>query len=251
MSLRREVHSAIDGIAPSTFGVPERVVQTVLNDANRRRKGKLMLRLRAPMSLVAVLLLIALVAAVFVGGRIIHDWNQFHREVPAGPGHASIAALEARPLQLPRLTPTDTCPDGPVSAGIYGNGPYYGDPSLGAPSPRHTTWGLYWDLVGVTDRSVSGLLLVRAVDVKTQQPYVFVGQFAAGPIVGTDGLSGQTVQQHSELVLDTAHQPRSASNSKTRWSFTVGVPNGNSGCYGWQIDGDSFTETFVFNAGPT
>jgi hypothetical protein len=51
--------------------------------------------------------------------------------------------------------------------------------------------------------------------------------------------------------MDTAHQPRSTSNGKTHWPFTVGVPNGNSGCYGWQIDGDSFTETFVFNAGTT
>jgi hypothetical protein len=251
VSLRKEVHSAIDGIAPSTFGMPERVVQTVLHDAKRRRKGKLMLRVRAPLSLVAVLLLIALVAAVLVSGRVVHDWNLFHREVPAGPGHAALATLEARPILLPKLTPSDSCPDGPVTAGVYGNGPYYGDPSLGPPTPRHTAWGRYWDLVGLTDRSVSGLLLVRAVDVKTHQPYVFVGQYAAGPIVGTDGLSGQTVQQRSELVLDTAHQPRSTSNGKTRWPFTVGVPNGNSGCYGWQIDGDSFTETFVFDAGPT
>jgi len=250
VSLRREIHTAFDGIAPSTFGLPERLVQNVLNDAPRRRKGRLMFRVRAPLSLVAVLLLMALVAAVLVGGRIVQDWNVFHREAPAGPGQAALITLEDRPLQLPKLTPSDSCPDGPTTAGVYGNGPFYGDPSLSS-GPRQTAWGVYWDLVGETDPNVSGLILVRAVDVKTQQPYVFIGQYAAGPIVGTDGLAGQTVQQHNELVLDTGHQPRSTVNGRTLWPFTVGVPKGNSGCYGWQIDGGAFTETFVFNVSPT
>jgi hypothetical protein len=248
VSLRREIHSAFDAIAPPVGGMPERVVQTVLSDARRRRKGRLMSRLRAPLSLVAVFVAIALIAAVLVGGRVIHDWNLFHYGSPAGGApHATLAELEARSLQLAPVDPTSSCPNGPVTAGVWGNGPFYGDPTLGSQSPTMTNWGAYWNLVALVDRNISGLMLVRAIDVKTQQPLVFVGQGAAGALVGTDDLQGASVQQRAELVLDTRHAPSATLNGKIRWPLTVGMPNGNSGCYGWQIDGDAFTETFVFN----
>lgn len=248
MSLRREVHQAFDGIAPSTFGMPERVVQTVLNDARRRRKERLMYRLRAPLSLVAVFVVIAVVAAALLGDRIVHDWNMLHFGSPAGSGpHVSLAVLEVRPLQLPHIAADTRCPDGPVSnAGVYGKGPFYGDPGL-ATGPTSTSWGIYWNLIGETDRNQGGLLLVRAIDVKTQQPYVFLGDYAAGAVVGTDQLLGSPVTQRAELVLDTAHQPNRQRVGLTEWPFVLGVPNGNSGCYGYQIDGDTFTETFVFS----
>src|SRR5207248_9652894 len=85
VSLRRDVHSAFDQITPSMGGLPERVVQTVLSEgATRRRREKMLFRIRAPLSLVAVFLLIALVAAVFIGGRLIEDWNAVHNGSPAG-----------------------------------------------------------------------------------------------------------------------------------------------------------------------
>src|SRR5437868_14322112 len=66
-------------------GLSERVVQTVLDEgATRRRREKMLFRIRAPLSLVAAFLLIALVAAVFIGGRLIQDWNALHNGSPAG-----------------------------------------------------------------------------------------------------------------------------------------------------------------------
>lgn len=253
MSLRSEVHSAFDVIAPPLGGMPERVVQTVLADRNaRRRKERMLVRLRAPLSLVAVFLFIALVAAVLIGGRVVQDWNAFQRPVPAAPTHATLAQLEARPLQLPQVAPGAACPDGPQSSvGVFGNGPFYGDTSL-AQGTTKTTQRLYWNLTAETDRNVTGLMLVRAVDVKTGQAYAFGGPYAAGPVVGTDTVNGQIVQLHSEMVLDSTHAPSATTyNHKTAWPFLLGVPLGNSGCYGWQVDGDKFTETFVFNAALT
>jgi hypothetical protein len=248
VSLRREIHSAFDVIAPPLGGMPERVVQTVLADKRRRRKENVMVRLRVPLSLVAVFIAIALIAAVLVGGRVIHDWNLFRYGTPAGgAAHATLAELEARSLQVPQVAASAHCPDGPTANGLWGNGPFYGDPALGSQNPTQTGWGAYWDLVGLTDRNVTGLMLVRAIDARTQQPLVFVGQYAAGSSAGTDDLGGQTVQQRAELVLDTNHAPHTSSGGRTEWRFTVGMPNGNSGCYAWQIDGDAFTETFVFN----
>ena len=60
-----------------------------------------MFGLRAPMPLVAVLVLIAVVAAVFVGGRLIQDWSSLHNGTPAGQhGSATLAQLEGIPLNL-------------------------------------------------------------------------------------------------------------------------------------------------------
>ncbi len=253
MSLRRDVHSAFDVIAPPLGGMPERVVQTVLAERNaRRRKETMLVRLRAPLSLVAVFLFIALVAAVLIGGRVIRDWNAFPKPVPAAPTHATLAQLEARPLQLPHVAAGAACPDGPQSsAGVYGSGPFYGDTSLTQGSVT-TSQRLYWNLTAETARNVTGLMLVRALDVKTGQAYVFGGPYAAGPVVGTDTVNGHTIDLHSEMVLDTSRAPTTTVyNHKTAWPFLLGVPLGNSGCYGWQIDGDRFTETFVFNAGLT
>lgn len=240
MSLRNQIHSAFDETAPPTFGLSERVVQTVLTESpSRRRREKLIVRLRVPLSLVAVFVLIALVVGVLIGGRLIQDWTSFRNSTPAGGvSHASLAQLEGRPLQLTQVAASVTCPDGPVdSSGNYGAGPFHG---VAQNQSTHTSWGTYWTLGAIADASASGLMLVRALDVKTQQPLVFVGSYSNGAVVGSDVVSGATIQQRSEMVLDLTGGKRS-------WQFTVGMPNGNSRCYGWQIDGDNFTETFVFN----
>ena len=89
MSLRREIHSAFDSIAPSTAYVPGRVIDTLLaEDAGRRRKERIMLRLRAPLSFVAAVIVIALVAAILVGGRMIADLRSGTNPVPVGQPHS-------------------------------------------------------------------------------------------------------------------------------------------------------------------
>jgi len=52
VSLRNDIHSAFDDIAPSTLGLPERVLHSAR--ADHRSRTARFVRLRAPMSLVAV-----------------------------------------------------------------------------------------------------------------------------------------------------------------------------------------------------
>src|SRR5260370_20735450 len=100
MSLRRDIHGAFETITPPLGGMPERVVQTVLADnTGRRRKGRMFIRARVPLSLVAMIAIIAVVVAVLVGGRLLHDWNLFHRTSPAGEQYQSqLAHLQAQTL---------------------------------------------------------------------------------------------------------------------------------------------------------
>lgn len=93
-------------------------------------------------------------------------------------------------------------------------------------------------------------MVVRAVDIRTQQRFVLVGQYAFGHVVGTDNLGGSFVDQHTELLFDMSHKPKTTLDGLTYWQFTVGLPKGNSGCFGWQIDGPgAFEEKFVFSLG--
>ena len=248
MSLRRDMHSAFDEIAPSTAGISERVVQTVLvENSSRQKRERMMFRLRGPMSLVAVFVVIAMVVGVLIAGRMIQDWNAHHSAAPAGGiNQATLAALEARPVTLAALQPSEPCPDGPTdSSGNYGTGPVHGIPGGGQ---TNSAWGTYWDLRLGMDSTLTGLVLVRAWDLRTNRPFVFVGQYSAGPGVGTDSLSGKTVDQHPYLLVDMAHAPgKPDADRQIIWNFTAGAPRGNSGCFGWQFDGPGFTEKFAFS----
>ncbi len=256
MSLRSEIRAAIDEMAPSMGGLPERVVDTVLVEGPaRRRRDPMFLRMRGPLSLVAAIVAIAIVAAVLVGGRLIQDWNAAHTQVPAGVGmtqadlQALVAEIETnQPMQFAQLAPNGACPDGPVnSAGLYGQGPFHGVPNG---SQRQTIWGTYWSLGAETEAVGDPFLLIRAVDLRTQQRFVFVGQYAFGPVVGTDNLSGSLVDQHTELLFNMSQKPKTKLDGLTFWQLTVGMPKGNSGCYGWQIDGPGGSEEkFVFSLG--
>ena len=248
MNLRREVHSAFDQITPPLGGMPERVVQTVLAEHNaRRRKEKMLVRFRTPLSLVAVFLLIALVAAVLIGGRVIQDWNAFHKPVPAGGAPQSqLAQLEARPLHLPSLHGILDCNSGPMnSEDSYGSGPIYADGG----SETDTSKGFYFHDSMYADKPIDGPILVRVRDLFTHQTIVFVGDFAAGPVVGTDTVDGKLAELHTEMVLytdDRAHAPHLiASNHPYAWLFTAGAPKGWSSSTGWQIDGPGFSEVFL------
>src|SRR5580700_919616 len=143
VSLRTQIHAAFDEVAPPTSGLPERVVQTVLTEnAGRKRRERLMLRLRVPLALVAMFMLVALVVGVLVGGRLMQDWNSFLNSAPAGDSYQSqVAQLEAVPLRIPLVQSPLECQTGPYnSAGSYGSGPVYGDGGAFSSSD----WGLYY-----------------------------------------------------------------------------------------------------------
>jgi hypothetical protein len=244
--VRQDIHSAFDEIAPSMAGLPERVVQTVLSEgSSRQRRERLMFRLRGPLSLVALFILVAMVVGVLIAGRLMQDWNAFHNAAPAGDARqAELAQLEARPLALPQLNAGDPCPETPINAaGLYGFGPVHGEMGYNV----STAWGTYWYVAAVTDARLSALVLIRGRDLITSRPAIFVGQYATGPVLGTDTLDGKLVQQHLEAVVDTSHpSPSDRGAQDYTWPFTNGLAKGESGCTGWQIDTTGYaTETFV------
>jgi hypothetical protein len=252
VSLRRDLHAAFDELEPSVIGLPERVVDSVMVDGrSRQRRERMLLRLKAPLSLVAVLLLIALVVGALIGGKLVQDWNALHPTPAGGLTKAQqVADLETRPWQQPLLQAGTACPDGPKNPqGVYGSGPFHGIPAL-TQGDSQTPWGFYFDLVASTDARATGLMLIRARDMHSGQSLVFVGPYAIGPAVGTDNVHGVNVQQRLELLLDMNHRPTGAAangpNGQTYWSFTAGAPKSWPSCVGWQVDGSDFTETFNF-----
>jgi hypothetical protein len=236
---------------PLTLGLPERVVQTVVTEGpGRLRRNRLMSRLRAPLSLVALFALIAIVVAVFVGERIVQDWNSFHNASPAGSSRQlEILGLESRPLHIPAVRSPIDCVSGPFKTGgaSFGSGPVYGDGGAWI----STSWGTYFHNRAYADTQIRGLVLIRALDLYSRQAVVFVGQNTIGPVIGTDTINGKVVQQHTELLLDPGSpsrnlEPQFAQDPhKYTWVFTAGLPTRSSGSTAWQIDGPGFTEVFL------
>jgi hypothetical protein len=242
VSLRTQIHSAFDEVAPPTFGLPERVVETVLAEGPNRRRKRLMLRLKVPLSLVAVFVAVALVIGVLIGGRLMQDWNSLRKSAPAGGGQTQLAQLESRTLVLPTPASQFDCKSGPYNAaGSYGKGPVYGDGG----GTSSTSWGVYFHNLAYAETDITGPILVRAVDLFTHEPVVFVGQYAAGPVVGRDTVDGVAVEQHMEIVFDTSQAAKGPTTHKFFWPFIAGVPKTWSQSTGWQIDGVGFSEVFV------
>ena len=240
MSLRTQIHSAFDEVAPVTHGLPERVVQTVLTEnTGRNRRERLMLRMRVPLALVAMFMLVALVVGVLVGGRLMQDWNSFRNSAPAADSYQTqVAQLEAVPLRIPVVQGPLSCQTGPYNShGSYGTGPVYGD---GGGVTSSSDWGLYYTNTAYTESNVAGPILVRALDIYTRQPVIFIGPYVAGPVATSDTVNGRVYDQHPELVLNM-----SASDKSARWVFRAGVPKSWSGSTGWQIDGIGFSEVFL------
>ena len=190
------------------------------------------LRLRAPLSFVAVLLVIAVVAGSLMGGRLLADWKRLTTPpAPAAP-QTPLQKLEARPLQFQHVAPNGHCPQGPWDANGYGGlGPVH---FSGSSVEAKTGWGYYYFDSLFADHPVAGPILVRARDVVTDLPIVFVSENAAGPVIGTDVLDGELVAQHLELVIVNPGPPYA-------WLFTAGVQHGRR-CEGWRIDAPGFTE---------
>jgi hypothetical protein len=157
------------------------------------------------------------------------------------------------------VAPGAACPTGPlttITAGpgsgnasggtvqVYGDGPAYMFDGGGIWYP--TQWGSYWTMTVLLQPSVTGPVLIRAQDLQGGQRLVFAGPYAAGDVVGTGSLFGQTVQQHLELVLDGS-RPENTDSELNNWSVWVGHAQTAAAylCAGFQIDGPNFSEDFV------
>jgi hypothetical protein len=265
VSLRTDIHVAFDEVAPSTHGMSERIVASVLSDRSRPRAGfPWSTRLRGVTSMVAVVLLLVMAVGVLAGGRLYRDWSSFVNR----PGQSSVpAGLEARPLHLPVLSAGQACPAGPsmIIPG-FGDGTVegFGDgPVIGQRGPvAHSAWGTYVYQWVITDRSLSGVVLGRGRDLVTGEAVTFVGDYAAGPVTGADTLDGLAVEQHHEALLDTSRPPQNdnppevyfaGSDRYVAWPMKIGLSTGASWCVAFQFDGPGFSEVFVIpslNTGP-
>jgi hypothetical protein len=244
VSLRRDIHTAYDVITPDTGGMAERVVETARRQAPALpRRRKFMFGMRAPLPLLAVLLAVAIVAAVLVGGRVW--WNTTHGVSPAGGVTLpTLAELEARPWQHQLLAPAEQCAGEQLIGSHIGNGPIKSYPiSLTAYGDREYSTG-----ENVIDRGFSGLLIVRLRDARTGQNHVFISQNAGGPVVGTDTVDGKVVEQHTEAVFDLSDPKVTAASNGTK-TFTIreGHRLPVSGCFQWQYDGTYQGKPYVWS----
>lgn len=152
-------------------------------------------------------------------------------------------------MHLPVVSSTSSCSSGPVNA----DNSYWPGPVYGASGPvTSSSWGFYYHNLAFAKVKVVGPVLIRARDVLTGRPVVFVGTYAAGPVLGTDTVDGKLVQQRGELVIDTHTTSADLGEwwaSLTRhgfdWPYTAGVPTSWSGSTGWQIDAPGFSEVFI------
>jgi hypothetical protein len=244
VSLRRDIHSALESVEPSTAGMPDRVLHAVQADVPARmRRNRYMSRVVAPLPLVAIFVVIALIVAIFVGGRLVHDWQLSQHGTPAGNSQPTqfqreVAALEQRALVLPTVKAGADCPDtgNTNSAGYtYGSGPVYADGSSAVPS----AWGNFFDIPWFTDPNLTGPVLVRGTDLQGHS-VVFTGAGAYGPVIANDPAQ-KSPALHSEFVFDAGH-PHLRENGYGYFLVRQGLPKDAGVCAGFQIDGPSFTE---------
>jgi hypothetical protein len=191
VTLRNDIHSAIDEIAPPAPALAGKIDYLAANarqQAGHARpvgRGGWMAGLGRSGSLVAALLVVLLMASLVVGVRAWRDRNILN-EGPTAPSidPAALAQLESRPLLLtPRPVGSD-CQTGPVTSVDAGEGPLtvLGVEPAYAVGNWHgatTHWGTYADWLIATDPGLTGLVLVCGRDLEANLPVVFVGSHAA------------------------------------------------------------------------
>jgi hypothetical protein len=266
VTLRNDIHSAIDEIAPPAPALAGRIayvasdVRRQIGHARLAGRGRWVAGLGRSGSLVAALLVVLLMASLVGGVRAWRD-RSILNEGPTAPSidPVALAQLEAKPLRLTSLPLGADCQAGPSSVVDAGQGPVTVlgvDPAYAVGSwhgATATTWGTYSDWLIATLPNLTGLVLVRGRDLEVNLPVVFVGPHSAGSTVGSDTIAGKTVPQRSEAVFDAGrHDPAVSGTSKWgMWPMSPGVDKSESGCIAFQIDGPSFSEVVISVDVPT
>ena len=264
--IRAQLHEALDVERPDP-SLRYRVIAAAHPDlfhqtgrvARRPARNAFGLTLRGAAGLVATVLVILLIGITLSGGRLMRDWNALvHNSAPAGVGinQSELHQLEAIPLQLPILAAGADCPVGPASNVVgYGGDPVSG---IGYGNVSRGLWDFYFQANFVLRSGYKNIVLIRGRSLTSGKLVVFVGAYAAGPVVGTDVVDGRRMSQANELVLDPSNPPSLPAVSHlfnsgdgrgyVDWQVTYGVTSlgRDSDCVGWQVDSLEFpSQTFV------
>jgi hypothetical protein len=263
MSLRTQIHHAIDEVAPPVPTLEGRVKNFVLGDDDARKhlrsrpRSPWTRRFRGTLTLVAAALALTLVAGLFIGGRIWRTENQ----PPPTISQAQLKRLEAKPLQLSALAPEATCPVTPKTLNqkygmVTGAGPVY---VTDLEIFEKSDWGEWVSITFAYDERAPGLVLVRAIDLKgegqvafAQYPLAPTGVTAVGSTLGRAQAVSHNLLLRSEAAFqDRGHTPAINNlGQRPELIVLVGVQRGGSSCVGLQVDGPAvspsgFSETIV------
>ena len=274
MSLRAEIHDALNEVTPPAPHLEVRVTGLLLEHVKDkrvvlRRGGRVRWtnRYGGVVTLVAAALVVVLIGGLILGGRLLREMN--------APAHTinqtELKGLEVRPLQFPVVKPGATCPISPLSdtsahsaeAFVFGTGPVYATPLQSTWST--TIWGTWTVLSLMVDTTnASGLILIRGTDLQTNAMVVFTRTpfhavdepgdgIATGRAIESQVVEGEKEQLYPELVIDTSRVY--VGTKKGDWPIYkafMGYPKTATGCLGFQVDGVytdgiTFTELLVIS----
>jgi hypothetical protein len=263
VSLRAQIHAAIDEVAPPDPSLHSEMAAVIHAHAARRPRRLFGLNVVLPVRRLATAVAAALIVVLMIGlvltGRVWRDVGIFG-SAQHTVDQAKLSQLLARPLLLPSVPVGGICPDTPYTpsdpgrnfVGGYGSGPVY---SSGIGARFATPSGNYFGAFYARADQGSDPTLVRGRDLETNQAVLFArspyGKYSGTPIgkvVAVDTVLGQQVQLHAALLLDQSDQSRFNGG----WEALQGFANGASGCIGFQVDGFNadgtvFTEVFVIS----
>jgi hypothetical protein len=162
-----------------------------------------------------------------------------------------LSVLEQRPLQLKPLSKGGSCPVTEVSKPSGAKGWPYGDGrgsgpvyAVGVfPIPPAQTWKILW----TSSPSYRGSILIRGRQLDgANQVYLNVDRGESAPLepkLQVTESSGRVTSLFTMAYLST---DRANAAQFRDWPSAEYVAS--PGCYAWQVDGSSFSETIVFRA---
>lgn len=258
MSLRSQIHRAIDDVASPGPALERRVEAFVMGDDGRRLRlrSRPQPRWTAPLGLIAAALVLSLVAGLIIAGRF---W-QTQNAAPATVSQTELKRLESRPLNYPVVAAGAACPVTSATLNhqigmVIGNGPVY---LYNGDLYETNDWGLWVAMAFASDSANPGLVLIRAKDLKRQAQIAFAKypltptpMTAAGAVLGTSRVADHVLQMRSEAVVpDPSTWPTYPKLGKhVEVVVLFGMQTGSSGCIGFQMDAPGFSEDFVVQPG--
>src|SRR5438105_7505345 len=160
---------------------------------------------------------------------------------PPSGGADPMAALNQRPMKLPRLAPTAGCPASSDGTLGFGPGPAYVSGQIGWYSAGQV-------VILAVDSRYSGPLLVRSSELGGDGNLtVTLADLPPADVAGFAAKEGQ----HSVAVVSALHTPerglelQADPGTPSRRAWPGWLSTDGPGCFGLQVDGSTFTEIIV------